>query len=430
MIVKYLAENGPASYDDLSKNIPLPKRTVEYDIRDILLKRFGLVKKLHNDKYALKWYDEQKDIIEKLKRKLLRNPNPEELADLLKKTPEEAKALLLLHIPHYREPTEEEMASSQNTLLKILIRGGLHLPSKKELAEKGIMNMIVEGIDQETLNELFEKNPPVSLTEADNYLKDFPELEPRTTCIKEGKSIIYRVEWSDEAKQIMNNIDLRKTYASCKIRLNYGSERSDNPFEGEDIATSLEIAEKLAEIYNPSQHVIDFLLKWAIKDHGDCNVLGTLKQFIQNGLEVDRLDENIRNKIASELVNVAFISYLGKYTSNSYFSKDNSERNIALDIIDMTNVRDETVVDIALDFVREQLGIIEISQDDKATKGPDIDKVVKWLAKDAVLLEELTNEIDKLTKEANEIWQVDLCKRLLEIIGEISLDSSCGIRAR
>jgi hypothetical protein len=379
---------------------------------------------------ALKWYEEEKDVIENLKRKLLRNPQPDELAGLIKKTPGEAKALLLKHIPYYREPTEEEMTSSQNTLLKILTWGALHLPNKKELAEKGIMNVIVEGIDQETLNELFEKNPPVSLTEANNYLKDFPGLKPNATYIEKGKSIIYRVMWSDEAKQIMHNIDLWKTTSCCKIRLNYGSERGEKPFGGEDIGTSLEIAEKLAEIYNPSQHVIDFLLKWAIKDHGDCNVLGTLKQFIQNDLEVGQLDEKIREKIASELVNVAFIFYFGKYTRNLYFSKDNEERNTALDIIDMINVRDETVVDIAWDYVREQLGIIEISQDDKATKGPDIDKVVKWLAKDAILLEELANEIDKLMKEANGIWQVDLCKKLLEIIREISLDSSGGICAR
>jgi len=89
----------------------------------------------------------------------------------------------------------------------------------------------------------------------------------------------------------------------------------------------------------------------------------------------------------------------------------------------MIDIRDETAVSIAMDYVREQLGIIELSPDGKPTMGPDIDKVVKWLAKDAILLEELTDEIDKLMKEANEIRQVDLCKRLLEIIRGISLDS-------
>ena len=109
LIVKYLAENGPASYDDLSINIPLPKRTVEYDIRNILLKRFGLVKKLPNDKYSLIWYEEDKYAIENLRRKLLRNPRSEELAGLIKKTTWEAKDLLYKYIPGYREPTEDEI---------------------------------------------------------------------------------------------------------------------------------------------------------------------------------------------------------------------------------------------------------------------------------------------------------------------------------
>ena len=422
MIVKYLAENGPASYEDLSKNIPLPLRTVEYGIRKILFKRFELVKKLSNDKYALKWYDEEKDVIENLKRKLLRNPQPDELAGLIKKTPEEAKAQLLLHIPGYREPTEEEITSSAKTLWKILAWGGLRLPSKKELAEKGIINVIVEGIDQETLDELFKENPSFFLAEANNYLKDFSGLKPTKVCLKKGKSIIYKMQWSDEAKRMMHNINLWKATACCEIPFKYITEKSEKPFGGEDIGASLEIAEKLAEIYSPSQYVIDFLLKWSVKDHGDCNVLGTMKQFIKNGLEVGQLDEKIKERIASELANAAFIFYLNEYTSNLYFSKDNNERNIALDIIDVIDVRDETAVSIAMDYVREQLGIIELSPDDKPTRGPDIDKVVKWLAKDAILLEELTNEIDKLMKEANEIWQVDLCKRLLEIIREISLD--------
>jgi len=187
LIVKYLAENGPASYEDLSKNIPLPLRTVEYGIRKILFERFELVKKLSNDKYALKWYEEEKEVIVNLKRKLLRNPQPEELAGLKRMTIGEAKDLLSRHIPGYREPTEEEMTSSAKTLWKILAWGGLHLPSKKELAEKGIINVTVEGIDQETLDELFEENPSFFLAEANDYLKDFPGLKPTTTCMKKAK---------------------------------------------------------------------------------------------------------------------------------------------------------------------------------------------------------------------------------------------------
>jgi len=95
----------------------------------------------------------------------------------------------------------------------------------------------------------------------------------------------------DEAKRLMHNNNLWKATACCKIPLKYITERREKPFGGEDIGISLEIAEQLAEIYSPSQYVIDFLLKWSVKNHGDCSVLFTLKQFIQNGLEVGQLDK-------------------------------------------------------------------------------------------------------------------------------------------
>jgi len=47
------------------------------------------------------------------------------------------------------------------------------------------------------------------------------------------------------------------------------------------------------------------------------------------------LTKKIKERIASELANVAFIFYLDEYTNNLYFCKDNNERNIALDIIDI-----------------------------------------------------------------------------------------------
>jgi hypothetical protein len=70
------------------------------------------------------------------------------------------------------------MESSAKTLYKMIILGALELPNKKELFEKGIIGLVVEGIDQETLTEILEKRTSIDLDNSKSYLAEFPETRP------------------------------------------------------------------------------------------------------------------------------------------------------------------------------------------------------------------------------------------------------------
>jgi hypothetical protein len=73
--------------------------------------------------------------------KLLRNPRPEELAGMIKKSPSEARDLLFKYIPGYREPTQEEILSSEKVLWKTIALG-ITLPSKNDLFKRGIIKAV------------------------------------------------------------------------------------------------------------------------------------------------------------------------------------------------------------------------------------------------------------------------------------------------
>jgi len=52
MIIKWLQYNGPATYEQLAKELDIPQDTVEYGVRDILFKRHKLIRHLPNGRYA------------------------------------------------------------------------------------------------------------------------------------------------------------------------------------------------------------------------------------------------------------------------------------------------------------------------------------------------------------------------------------------
>lgn len=123
LIIKYLGDNGPASYEKISKDLGMKQGTVESAVRNVLLKKHGLVKKLPNDKWALKWYVDDEETARILKMKLLRNPQPEELAGIIKRSIADARELLVKSISGYREPTDEEITSSAKVLWMKIVSG-------------------------------------------------------------------------------------------------------------------------------------------------------------------------------------------------------------------------------------------------------------------------------------------------------------------
>jgi Mn-dependent DtxR family transcriptional regulator len=94
-IIDRLEEKGPATPKQLRDELVVHKNSVNRNLRGILLKKLGIVEKLDNDKYGLKWHlpeeDEVKLHYHRTKRKLKRNPTPEEMAGLIKESPDDAR---------------------------------------------------------------------------------------------------------------------------------------------------------------------------------------------------------------------------------------------------------------------------------------------------------------------------------------------------
>jgi hypothetical protein len=421
LILKYLGDKGPASYVKISEDLGISQSTVESDIRNILIKRHRLVKKLNNDKFALKWYTDDEETSRELKRKLLRNPLPDELACMIKKSPSEAREFLVKSIPGYREPTHEEITSSANALWMKIV-SGLNLPSKKDLFERGVTKIVVEGVDQETLNKLLKIESNISVGEKYNYLKDFPDLKPVIGIRDEGNCTMYKLDWSDEAKRLLYPVDFWKQMAEVRIPRKCCFESIAS---GHNAWEDVEIADELAEIYVPSKEIIEYLLDLVGLPHNEKIVLKSLKKFCENSLEVGQLNEQTKVKIASDLLSVAFVMDISQHERHYKRSEDGyEERNTAFDIIKLMDVRIEDLVETAKDFVHDIL----INPMDPEIAGPNIRDVIMWLARDKELRRELTDEIEQALKNADGIERVRFYKDLLV---ELSYQTpSCGICAK
>ena len=299
-IIKYLVDNGPATYSELERELAIPPRTIENALREILLKRHKLVKKLSNDKYALIWYVEEDMKIRNLKRKLQRNPQPEELAGLIKKSPSEARDLLFKYIPGYREPTQEEILSSEKVLWKTIALG-ITLPSKNDLFKRGIIKAVFIGLDHETLNEILAKECSSPLF--CDYLNEFPEMKPEITSEENGDKIKCEVKWSDDVKDILHEINSWRETVEISIPLKLDDKAL---ICGQSPSETIKILDDLAEVYAPSPPIIYLLLKLIGYPSIECDVLIVLRKFCRTTLELEILDENILNDIIRKLKNVAF----------------------------------------------------------------------------------------------------------------------------
>jgi hypothetical protein len=421
LILKYLADNGPASYAKISEELGRSQSTVEYSVREILIKRHGLVKKLNSDKFALKWYTDEEETIRDLKRKLLRNPLPGELACMIKKPPSEARELLVKSIPSYREPTDEEIASSAKVLWMKIVSGS-DLPSKKDLFERGVTKMVVEGVDQETLNKLLKIESNITVGENNDYLKDFPDLKPKIRISDDGNCVMYKLDWSDEAKRLLYPVDFWKQMAEVRIPRKYCFESIAiglNDWE------NVEIADELAQIYVPSKEIIEYLLNLVGLPHNEKIVLNALRNFCENALEVGQLDDPTKVKIALDLLSVAFVMDISQHERHyKRFEDGYEERNAAFDIIKLLDVRIEDLVETAKDFVHFILKDPMYPE----IAGPNIREVIMWLARDKEIKRELTDDIEQALKNADVIERVRFYKDLLV---ELSYQTpSCGTCAK
>jgi len=222
---------------------------------------------------------EESAMAENLKMKLLRNPCPEEFAGIVKKPPSEARELLVKYIAGYREPTDDEITSSAEALWMRIV-AGLDLPNKKYWFERGVVTVSVEGIDEKTLNKILVYKSPVMMDEAINYLREFPDMEPKVVVKEEGNLARIKVEWSDDAKRTLYPIDFWKQTLEFKIPRKFDDSScigGSSPWE------RIEIAELLAEIYVPTPKIIDSLIELVGLSHYEVQVLIVLKKFCENG---------------------------------------------------------------------------------------------------------------------------------------------------
>lgn len=410
MIIDRLEEKGPATQKQLIDELGIPKNTMNNNIRNILFKKLGIVLKLDNDKYGLKWHipeeDEVKFHYHKMSRKLKRNPTPEEMAGLIKKDPSDARRLLFKYIPLYREPDRNEISSAASEVWDMIVWGGLYgkFKTKKNWFEMRVSKVVVTGIDESTFDKIMNSEPPVQLAEAGRYLEDFPEMGPTITSKKDGARMLYKTEWDDDVKNVLRPLlhsyhFWRKRFeVQLPRRLDEKLYRRYREFlnRNEDYALAriTEMAEKCA----PSQDALDDLLKWMGSPKNGHQALMALRYFCKNGLEVGQLDDETQKKIANSLLD-AFFS--GK-------PSDDQRYEPAMEIIAMLDVREDGVVSKSKEIILSSL-----------RKGSDenrIQELKQWLAQDPKLRGELIEGAEAVMMDSEDDRVARLCKSFIKSI--------------
>lgn len=407
-------EEAPATPKQLEDKTGLGHSTVMNVLRDSIVAKIGIFKQLDDSKYAVKWYSEEghetRNSYDLLSKKFLRPPTPEELAGEIERRPDEARDLLFKYVPGYHEPTEQEMSTSVTTLWEMLVCGVLDLPTKKEWFEKGITKVVVKGVDQTTLNFYFKNRASINDAESKNYLSEFPDMMPAIDVDQKGKEVTYNVEWKEDTKKILHMIDSWRKTAEIHIPLSF---EGKNGFVGVTQWDALKIAKEMAEIYVPSERVMEDLLGLIGLGHAENDVLMVLKKFCKNALEVDMMDDEMKEKITSELLSVAFVfdGLADRHYANR--GDDVQERNNAFEIIEMLNVRNDVVINFAKDFVLERIADSSMPSE---MEGPNISRVVQWLARDIEMRDELIEKIKEIVKDHDPDTPVSLCIKLLKLI--------------
>jgi DNA-binding transcriptional ArsR family regulator len=205
-IFKRLKE-GPATPKELADELKIPPSTVNHALREVLSeKKWGLIKKIKNDKYAIIEYSEDEEIIlnehNRLKRLLLRSPTPEEISSFIKKPPEETRILLFKYIHGYSEPTEMEIEKSANKVCA-LIRQGMELinpieipdiPPKDYCLLNGYFYGVLNAIDRQK-----DTRPVAPTDEIRSYFEEFPEMKPEIEILEDKDNVWIKPIWPDKA---------------------------------------------------------------------------------------------------------------------------------------------------------------------------------------------------------------------------------------
>jgi DNA-binding CsgD family transcriptional regulator len=354
-IIEYL-ERNPATPKELSDDLGINRNTVKSNLRGRLM-NLGLLRQLDSGKYVARWISDEEIRVRaaysNLDGKLKRRPSPEEIAICIKEPPQKSRELLLKYIPRYAEPKEEEIHSYSKVLAKIIAYGGLEFSSKKTLYGKGIEHIVVEGLDQETLNEILTGVPEGKLEEARTYLKKFPEMRAKLTHEDRGAIRHYKVKWSYDAVNYLHIYCPKDQIAEASIpRRPRGNlsryQELRSLVNGEKRRYAIGRIEELAENCVPAPIVIEDLLNWLRSSDKKEDILIILKMFCKNGLEVDQINEGQRVQLCSALSEIAFET--SQINENDY-PLEYAERWISFEILKMLDRKRDKVGEKAKEFV-------------------------------------------------------------------------------
>jgi hypothetical protein len=400
-------DKKPARPTQIVDELGLHHSTVMHALRKSLLAKNGIIIQLEDGRYALKWYDSDEDAVirkyEQIREKLLRNPLPEEFAGLMRKTPSEAGDMLYKHVAGYREPTSEDIGSSENRLFKNIVLGSWSKKdgptNKKSLYEKGIKLITVEGINKEILEEILAGIGPDSYSDAQSYLKKYPLMQSKLSVITHDTELHLMLDWSADARQALRTIAPWNQIAEARI-----PEKFDESYHfllGSSQETDVFLGE-LSENYVPSSKILDYLLRMLSSSQRGELTLASLKKFCQNALDVGQLKDEMMQRMVIELTKFAFDQGFIRRYDDEKASVENAERNTAFEIIELFNIRTEGLIGPAKNYVFRILSNPEGFDFDGYINGPQFNKVVAWLAKDPNLKKELIDRTEKLWENETE----------------------------
>lgn len=396
-------DKGPASPKKLEDELYLGHSTVNHVLKHSTLAKAGIIKQLSDGRYALKWFEENdvENAYHKLERMFGRSPTPLEFAGFVKKHPNEARDLLLKNIFNYHEPREEDIILAANNLWKMVIgyawreRG---LPSsKKYWFDEGIKKVVIVGMDCETVGEILKGRYQGNNDEVREYLNEFSMMRPEIASERANDEIKYRITCPDELKNALH--PLRPYSQTMEIRIPLRPISDRDPFWNVQ-ENGFESIINFAEVFSPDARIIDSLLSFVGTVYDGPEFLKALKKFCQNGLEVEQIDRDTKDKIISALLGKAFKfdDWGGNERKKDEHLPANmrkiskEDREVAFDIIRMLNVREGPGFAAAMRYIRDSMSL---KMNDRL-EGPDFLQVASWLAEDSKTKLELINMAEEI----------------------------------
>jgi hypothetical protein len=294
--------------------------------------------------------------------------------------------------------------------LSALARSSPGPASKRDWFESDTRRVVIEGIDSETVQEILKSKHRIDLDEIREYMDTFSEMRPEVVSDRTTFEIIYKISWTEELKNALYPIKPWNQTADIRIPRRYDCKEDLFGMIGEYL---FEPVIALAEVCSPSSEVIDLLLSMVGSHYDGLELLEALKKFCQNGIEVEQIDKEMKEKIALTLIDSAFNFDICRQNSTKNGRKPSmEERELAFDIIEMLNVRDGPALAAAKRYIHDSLDGGRYS----TVEGPDMSRVGSWLAEDTSTRGELIKMTEEILAKAQDDISVIRSKDFLDIL--------------